>query len=498
MKSPPPEYEVHRRHPVSHQVEIIGIFTAVLLYLVLRLWGLWDLRLNRFFDEGVHLSLIRMLATGQGALYRDLFFIHPPGVIQVGSWVWRMTGGNLFLIRAVYILFCSLTTLPLYALARTWFGTRTALITLFLFAITPGFAGWLGQSLYLEQPLNVLLYFALWLLLGHFRAQVWSSILAGIVLGIAFLVKETVVLIIIGGTVAWFIALYSPLEAEAEKPYLSAKQLAAFILAWVVTLATVVVCLSTVPNYIRDTVTLNMRDPYNLSSRLYELQNGLFQLPFQLTFGLAGLCFIFKYNASRSERFLGAFGLLLFCLLLITPKRLFWRHLIPIMPLAGIGVALCWERVYYGNTPRNRRIALNTGLLLCGLVSLVTYSLYHLSEKRTPASSTQALSLLTRQQGTLFTLDPTWAVASGRPLPKWQYACDAIYAFQFKLVPTAEIEAVVRSSRHILLNKKTVSTLPPSVVETIRQEYRSQYRHGTPSESDYVEVLEKREMVERE
>lgn len=473
--------------PVPRHVERRNLFVCVLLYFVLRLWGLWGIRVNRLFDEGVHLSLMRMLATGQGVLYRDLFFIHPPGLIHAGAWVWSLSHGDLFVVRLTYVLFCSLTILPLYALARFWFGVRVALVALLLFAVTPGLAGWLGQSVFLEQPLNVFVYFALWLLLGNYRERSWSAVLAGAVMGLAFLVKETVSLAGAGCLVAWLVSLRTPLGEKGTKPYLSARQFLLFVLAWSVALGSVVAVLSGIPHYMRDTVLLNARDPYILRSRFYEFQNGLFQLPFQLTFGIAGLWLLFRGRASRAERFLGAFGLVVLCLVFLTPKRFFWRHFILVMPLCGIGVALCWERVI-----PLRRKAMRVGLVLCGLVSLVTLSLYHLSERRNPASFGKALTLLSSHEGALFTLDPIWAVSSGRPLPHWQYACDSIFAFQFDLVRAEEVASVVRSCPLVLLNRKTVEVLPHRTLEMIQREYRSLFKEGVPGESNYIEVLERR------
>lgn len=478
--------------PVSRQNEIRGIFVCVLLYFVLRLWGLWSIQVNRPFDEGVHLSLMRMLATQQGTLYREFFFIHPPGLIYAGAWVWSFSHGNLFVIRLIYILFCSLTMIPLYALGRSWFGVRVALIALALFAITPGFAGWLGQSVFLEQPLNVFVYFAIWLLLGYYREQIWSAILAGVVFGLAFLVKETVILATVGCIIAWLVSLNTPLESGVEKPYLSAKQFFLFVLAWAVTLCVVATLLFSIPNYMRDTIQLNAKDPFNLWSRFYEFQNGLFQLPYQLTFGIVGLWLLFKSRTSRAEKFFGVFGLVVLLLLFSISKRFFWRHFLLIMPLCGIGAALYWERFHHALMSPYRRKVMQTGLVLCGLISFLTFSLYHFSERRYPTSFDKALTLLNNREGVVFTLDPTWAVASKRPLPRWEYACDAIFAFQFDLVKTEDVENIVRSCPLVLLNKKTVEILPRSILEMIRREYLSLLKEGAPGENSYIEILEKR------
>lgn len=435
---------------------------------------------------------MRMVATGQGQLYRDCFFIHPPGVIYAGAWVWSLVQGNLFAVRLASILFCSLTMLPLYTLARQWFGARVALVSLLLFAVSPGFGGWLGQAVFLEQPLNVFLYFALWLLLGRYRQSLWSTTLAGCVMGIAFLVKETASLATVACIIAWLSALKTPLGEKSPERCLSLRQLFLFGLAWAVTLGGLVALLAAIPNYMRDTVILNAKDPFNLRSRYYEFQNGLFQLPFQLTFGLVGLWLMQRNRTDRVERFLGMYGVLSLLLVFVAPKRLFWRHFITIMPLCGIGVALCWERLYREPMTGKRRAVMRGGATFCALISLLTLSLYHFSERRILASHLAALHLLQTHEGVLFTLDPIWAVSAGKALPKWQYSCDATFAIPFGLTNSEEFTAVARSCPLVLLNDKTMEVLPDATLVMIRKEYRSLLREGEPNSRAYIEVLERK------
>jgi dolichyl-phosphate-mannose--protein O-mannosyl transferase len=143
----------------------LALAVCLLLYFGLRFWNLPYQPVNTLFDEGVHLALMQMLAREEGALYRDFLFIHPPGVILVGAWLWKRVEGNLFLLRCLYILFCALALPPFYALVKRYYGVRAVFGTLLLLAVTPGFSTWLGRTIFLELPLNVVLCAAFWLLL---------------------------------------------------------------------------------------------------------------------------------------------------------------------------------------------------------------------------------------------------------------------------------------------------------------------------------------------
>lgn len=500
-----------------HQ-EWIGIGACAILYLMLRVWGLREQAVNTLFDEGVHLALMQRLAETGDTLYRDVLFIHPPGLILVGAWLWRRLHGDLFALRLLYIGFCSLAHIPLYLLARRLYSVRVALLTLFLIAVTPGFAGWTGRNIFLELPLNVFLYTALWLLLAVPNSRLASPMLAGLLLGVGFLVKETALVMVVAILTAWIITLFSSAPQRGEEPerplpetFLSQDSRSfAFLrgappssvrqlkregvsLLWfgLVSLALIGLLLGLLarqPHYVRDTFTLNAHDPFNWRLRPYELLNGFYQLPLQLTFGVAGVFWMLRRGRTREERFLGLFTLLMALLMLFVPKRFFWRYLLPVMPLCSLGVALWWERFRAMPRPLWRRAATFGFLALCGLLHLVTLILYHTKEAPDPPAYQEALRLLRASPAPLFTLDPIWAAASGKPLSRWEFACDAVFARQYGLAAPADFTRALRGCPVALLDKKTQELLPSETERVLRQEYRPVFHYGAPGERHYVEI----------
>ena len=65
---------------ISKRLERLALAGIVIRYFMLRLIGLREQPLNSLFDEGIYFSLMKMLAEGQGILYRDFVVAHPPGL----------------------------------------------------------------------------------------------------------------------------------------------------------------------------------------------------------------------------------------------------------------------------------------------------------------------------------------------------------------------------------------------------------------------------------
>src|SRR5450432_551277 len=103
---------------ITRKVEIGTLCLAVVLYFLLRLGGLRHQPINMLFDEGIYLILMKLLSAGQGILYRDFVVAHPPGLLWAGAWLWKATHGDIYVMRVVYITFCGVAFLPIYAIMR--------------------------------------------------------------------------------------------------------------------------------------------------------------------------------------------------------------------------------------------------------------------------------------------------------------------------------------------------------------------------------------------
>jgi hypothetical protein len=517
----------------ARRLEWGGIAVCAVLYWLLRVAGLRSAVIGHDFDSGVYFSLMQAVAAGKGALYRDFILCHPPGVVWAGTWLWPRVQGNLFTLRLIYIAVVALGFVPVYALARRFYGTQAALLTLFLMATSPGFANWLGRTVYLEPLLNVPLYAALWALvalprpdmkftptpdltpqppllavraslgegesaqadlqLSPRRTSVPAYIGVGVLLAVSFLIKETALPAAFMLCLALLIAGRFPPQKLPDTEE-TGEGISRNAWLWVggaclMTFGVVIACLARIPNYIYYTFTLNAQDVYEWRLRPHELLNGFYALPLPLTFGVVGVFWMTRYSRSRAERLLGLFTILMALLMLLLPKRFYWRYLTPVLPLLCLGVAVWWQRFQQSRPSRRARIGVGVFATLFGLVHVVGLVLYHLVEAPNPPGYAMAIRILRASPDPLFTLDPIWAAASGHPLtPQVQRL---IRATIYVPVTPQEYTSVLLQCPTVLLNKDTLRWLPPESQQALSQHYKTIFQEGRPGDRGWVAVLQR-------
>ncbi len=469
------------------QIEWIGLAAAVVLYALLRVVGLRAAVINDKLDEGVYFSLMQATAAGKGALYRDYILCHPPGVVWVGAWLWGRVHGSLFALRLIYIAVAGLGFVPMYALARRLYGVQAALITL---------ANWLGRNIYLDLLLNVPLYVALWALACHARGRPLVAAGAGTLLGLSFLIKETALPAGVLACLALFAAARfppavrsteDPARQEAEDGGIDRWTWLWFGAAFLVVSGMVLACLSRIPNYIYYTFTLNANDTYQWRLRPYELLNGFYALPLPLTFGVVGIWWMTRHSCTPAERFLGLFTLAMTLLMLLLPKRFYWRYLAHVLPLYCLGVAVWWQRFTASHPSCRARTAVTAFGTLLILVHVAGLWLYRRFEEPNPPEYAAALQMLRRSPDPLFTLNPIWAAASGHPLsPAVQ---NLIRAAIFVPVTPQEYNAVLAQCPTVLLDKETGHWLPKESEQALRQQYHVVFEAGKPGDRHWIAIL---------
>lgn len=472
---------------------------GIALYFITRLWAVNHVLTNFLLDEQIYIALMAQVGAKNGRLYTDFMFTHPPGVIWAGAFVWRLFGGSIVALRVAYVLFCSLLILPAIAIARRLYGPAVALGTLFVLALTPAFCGWLGRNIYLELPLTVLIYVALWMV-TKFRSH--SAVLvAGILVGAGYLIKETV--LPLGCCMA--AALYlggmpaaSGSAAAEDSPRRNTGWLV-FVLGFLAGAVAVLLALHRIPNFWRDTVQCRAADPYQFAGRLYELQNGFFQMPLQLSFGVVGAFALWR-RGDREARIVGAFALLGCAAMTVLPSRLYWRHLIYLMPVCSMTVADCAIRGWSAGivSARKSRSALAASVLFgcCVVVHIAVLVLYFAVGRAPFASCAAGVEILSRQPDPVFTYEPFYPLAAKRRLPRWEYFADSLLARETGILSEQSVIAQVRRCPSVFLDRGVAKQLTAGVNAVLRQEYRPVYCHGKPVDSDYVEVLVRRTVAE--
>lgn len=477
---------------------MIYALLLTLLYFALRLWGLRERPINYIFDEGVHFGLMELLAQDKGTLYRDFLFVHPPGVLWVGAWLWRQGIRDIYVLRVLYIMFCSLSLPPIYAIARRLYGPKFALGTLLLVAATPGLATWLGRTVMLDTALQVPIFLALWIIVRLRRASPLALLGAGAILGTGTLIKAVALPAALAFCAALLWAGFFPPETEEldreKRKTARGWRLSAFwfgagffavfgVMTW---------RLWQIPNYGYYAYGLNGSVPFSLDLRVRDLTSGFYMLPLQLTFGVLGAWRMARRGATRAERFLGAFALADTLLMLLLPRNFYWRYLLPALPIYSLGILL-WIGDFRAapHSPLVRRAALVSGTLLC-LTHLVTLTLYYAVDSVNPPQYQTALRLLRESPGPVFTLDPLWLAAAGQSPPVWVFACDAEWKIPAVKAPD-DFDRALLACPTALLDHKTLQMLPKETELKLRTNYVSIFRYETPDTRRYVEIFRRRE-----
>jgi 4-amino-4-deoxy-L-arabinose transferase-like glycosyltransferase len=463
---------------------------------------------NGLFDEGVYLSLMQTEARGEASIYKDIVFGHPPGVIWAGAWLWEKVHGSVYALRCIYILFCSLGLIPMYAIARRLYGAKAALMTLFLMVSSPGFANWLGSTIFLELPQNVVLYLALWILVCVPRPRPLLQMSVGALFALSFIIKQPCIPAAMAMTFALFVTAIwpqktkkwtlAPAEEEGDGQVNRTAWLY-FVVAFVVVLIVVVRWLSQIPHYWEYFVYYyslfkNTNDAaYQWGQHLYELTNGFYALPIPLTFGTLGVWWMWRNGAGRAERCLALYSLTIALMLFIIPRRFYWRYLIISMPVFCLGVAVWWQQ-FLARPPS--RIALHTArvfAVLFGLVHCVSVVLYHTHESRNPEAYTEAIRILQNSPGPVFALDNIWAPVSGQPLTLWKHNGGDVLRRRREMEDNPQqVFVILDRSPTVLINREALYWMTPAVENYIRAHYTTVFRHLSPGERHYVEILRRK------
>ncbi len=474
---------------MKNRREVAALVLLGLLYFFLRTVSLSREPINAVFDEGVHLGLIKLTAEGRGSLYRDFLFVHPPGVIWAGAWLWKHGVQEIFTLRLIYITVCGAALFPFYGLVKRRYGVRTALYSLGLLIVTPGFAAWLARTIMLDLALQIPLCLALWAIARSEKPSPASLLGAGLLIGLAALIKAMALPIAIALAASLFLVSKQKSSGHFETRRADPSFRHAWLLfglGFAAAFGTITLLLWRTQNYGFFAYGLNGSVSFNGRQRPYELASGFYMLPLQMTLGLSGVWRMTFGSKNASERFLGAFALLYTVLILLLPRNFYWRYLIPSLPVYTLGVVL-WLQSLPDQPAWKRRLSV-FALIVGSLVALTSEAVYLGKDAVNPPEYRQALAVLKASAKPLFTLDPIWVVSSKQEFPLWLFACDAEWKIPQVKVPQ-DFNAVLGRCPTVLLDRKTLEMLPPETLALIRRDYRPVFRFLSPSERRYVEIL---------
>ncbi|HKP12217.1 MAG TPA: glycosyltransferase family 39 protein, partial [Blastocatellia bacterium] len=141
---------------------VVGVFAAIaLVTFLLRIFYSGHL----YQDDGLWFTAAEELLRGK-ALYRDVYFDKPPGIVLVYAGLFKLFGAHLLTIRLFTIIYSVAMSAALYAFGRRLYDERTGLTAAAMFAVfstiyTTGHVQGLNTDLLMALPYTAAAY---WLL----------------------------------------------------------------------------------------------------------------------------------------------------------------------------------------------------------------------------------------------------------------------------------------------------------------------------------------------
>ncbi len=368
------------------RMERLGILGVLLLAWLTRLHNVFWLATQA--DEGVHITVAKLVAEDRLHIYADLFENRTPGVEWLLAGWFRLVGPDLFAARVLTLGVTLITVALVYTTGRqiaqrfegpAYMPIVTGLTAAILFTFSPLHLHW-SRFVMLEHYSTAAATASMWLAIRAHRktmsaepsARLW--LLAGILAGAAVIFKQSELVLV--GAVLAYLVLLTLTSAQAASHAASR-----WILGLALALALLLITLAAqgaIQPFLQFTSSAGQIAPLqNLEAKGMELLSWTARrpIPWLLLFS-----FPFLTGSIRSFRRFGPVTLLFLWLaaeaaFLLLPPVLdlstggFSHYLIPVLApasiLAGTGVIAAWRAIR--RQPTRRRYAIAAAALLLTL-----------------------------------------------------------------------------------------------------------------------------------
>jgi 4-amino-4-deoxy-L-arabinose transferase-like glycosyltransferase len=397
-------------------LEIIGLL-AVLATVALT----YTVRLGSVIvsdmDEGTYLYAGRLLTQGL-VPYRDFLLAHPP-LVSVLAAIWQSAAGpDIMSARFAYMALVLASAVPLYLLTREVGSSRLAgLLAVVSYTTGMLLLANMGRTIRLEPIMNAFLVAgaAAYLLRHNNRTLVF---LAGVSLAAAVLVK-LVAVVPIALLLAAEVLFWRRDRSMIERLTLLAA-------GAVVVLVPAGAWLLAQPHFVDDVIVSQLLRPgLPLATRAYFLWQDFTRYPL-IPFALgAGVWWLIRSPDARTRSIaLIAVGSTIALVALF--RTFFGYYLVQVLPWLSILFACMFVAVAARVTRRWKVLTLGA-LVLLGVAAPVGYAEYYYRTARDHVSSpAQIVALLREGTGYIYTMYPSFALWSGRPMYPWYFQADAL------------------------------------------------------------------------
>jgi len=368
-------------------------------------------------DEGTYLYAGKLVT--QGLIpYRDFLLAHPPLVVGLAA-AWQMVAGSdVMSARFAYMAFVLLSTLPLYLLASRL--ARSALAGVLAIAVyTTGMLllANMGRTIRLEPVMNAFLIAgsAAYLLRPRDRPIL---VLAGALFACAVLVKLVAVVPIA--------LLFGAELVFAERNRSLVERWLAVAAGSALVLVPVAVWLFAQPNFVDDVIRSQLDRPgLPLSVRGYYLWQDFTRYPI-IPLAFAAAAGLIVWSRDPRARILSVVALGSTLALVAFFKTFFGYYLVQVLPWLAVMFALTCVALAQRAT-RHWRPAILAMVAIIGIVLPAGYAEYYYRTATDHVSSPDRIVAMLRQDsGYIYTMYPSFALWSNRPIYPWYFQADAL------------------------------------------------------------------------
>lgn len=394
-------------------------------------------------DEGTYLYAGKLVSDGL-IPYRDFLLAHPPLVAVLGAAWANLFGADVMPARLAYSVLILTSTVPLYVLTRS-IG-RSQLMG--LIAVTGYTSGMLlladmGRTIRLEPLMNAFLIagFA-----GYFLRpdSARTRLLVGVCCGLATLVKLVAVLPVLFLLVGDLAFAWSGIRSV--RLWLFAALGAGLILlpssGW----------LLSQPHFIEDVLRSQLDRPgLPLAWRASALLQDFARDP-MIPVGLVASGWLLIARRRRELSILALVSLGATVALVCAFRTFYGYYEVQVLP---------WIAVVFATsvTPLVRRLSgrwstpLLVGgvLLLAGGIPVAYGEVYYRTAHDHVDSPARVVSNLRQGQGPIYSMYPSFALQSGRPLTQWYYSADSLVARLSGRIGDADFVEVFSRSQALVL-----------------------------------------------
>jgi hypothetical protein len=430
--------------------DILLLGTTLLAVFLAFLFRLPDVIVSDM-DEGTYLYAGKLVTEGL-LPYRDFLLAHPPLLVFLAAGWERLFGFDVMLARGAYLSLTLLSTIPLYVLGRVLTRSRAA----GLFSVVAYMSGMLllgnmGRTVRLEPMMNAFLIagFACCLLR---RDSVPFRGVAGVLFAAAILVKLVAVVpisLLMVGELIWIAPHRRLIRAWAP-----------MLAGGAVILLPAAMALLLTPNFLDDVLRSQVDRPgLPLQARLFYLVQDSTRYPLIPLALAAATWFVVRARDIRLK-IISLVALAGTAALMLLFKTFFGYYLVQLLPFLALVAAVVGSAVAR-RLGRVRKPALVAAIVLLGFVLPIAYDeIYFRTGNEHVSSPAQIVPLLKQGEGYMYSMYPSFALASGRPLYPWPYAADSLIPRLGGSLTDDELISVFAGSTALVVYADELSAFP--------------------------------------